>query len=85
MKEKDVNICCVVLGMFLLIFVDTTGVEGTEKQSVIWFAFQDRIGSVIPIIAEKKGFFLYEGLKVEPLRFNSGPACAEAPISAEPE
>ena len=49
-----------------------------ETPTVIRFAFQDRIGSVIPIVAATKGFFADEGLTVEALRFNSGPACAEA-------
>ena len=44
----------------------------------IRFAFQDRIGSVIPILAVTKGFFSDQGLEVEPMRFSSGPACAEA-------
>lgn len=47
-------------------------------ESEIRFAFQDRIGSVIPIIAVNKGYFKDEGLEVEPLTFSSGPACAEA-------
>ena len=42
------------------------------------FAFQNRIGSAIPIVAVEKGFFAKQGIAVEPLRFNSGPACAEA-------
>ena len=45
---------------------------------VIRFAFQDRIGSVIPIVADSKGFFKEEGLLVKSLRFSSGPACSEA-------
>jgi aliphatic sulfonates family ABC transporter substrate-binding protein len=51
-------------------------VEQTTKP--IRFAFQNRIGSAIPIIAVEKGFFKQQGLVVEPLRFSSGPACAEA-------
>lgn len=44
----------------------------------IRFAFQNRIGSALPVIAVEKGFFADEGLDVAPLRFNNGPACAEA-------
>ncbi len=44
----------------------------------IRFAFQDRIGSVIPIVAVANGYFKDEGLNVKPLTFSSGPACAEA-------
>lgn len=57
------------------------GLAGTGKATppkVIRFAFQDRIGEVIPIVATRMGFFDDEGLSVEPLRFTSGPACAEA-------
>nr|WP_320049427.1 NrtA/SsuA/CpmA family ABC transporter substrate-binding protein [uncultured Desulfuromonas sp.] len=42
------------------------------------FAFQNRIGSVLPIIAIKHGFFADEGLDVITQMFSSGPACAEA-------
>ena len=42
------------------------------------FAFQDRVGSMIPIVAVKKGLFKAHGVAVTPLRFSSGPACAEA-------
>lgn len=41
-------------------------------------AFQNRIGSAIPIVAVEKGYFQKEGVKVRTHRFNSGPACAEA-------
>ena len=44
----------------------------------IRFAYQNRIGSAACIVAVEKGFFADEGLDVEPFRFNSGPACAEA-------
>ncbi len=44
----------------------------------IRFAYQDRIGSVLPIVAVNKGFFAEQGVAIEALRFNSGPACAEA-------
>jgi aliphatic sulfonates family ABC transporter substrate-binding protein len=64
--------------MVLLIVFTTINGRCSEKDETIKFAFQDRIGSVIPIIAVKKGFFIDEGLKIKPLRFNSGPACAEA-------
>ncbi len=47
-------------------------------QDTIRFAFQDRIGSVIPIMAVTMGFFENADLRVEPQRFSSGPACAEA-------
>ncbi len=42
------------------------------------FAYQDRIGSVIPILAVNRGFFREAGIEVESRQFSSGPACAEA-------
>ncbi len=48
------------------------------SKNEIRFAFQDRIGSVLPILAVHEGYFADQGLKVKSLRFNSGPACAEA-------
>ena len=49
-----------------------------QSADEIRFAYQDRIGSVLPIIAVNKGYFADQGLIIKPLRFNSGPACAEA-------
>ena len=59
----------------LLFLCAPTGVMAAEK---LRFAFQDRIGSVIPIVAAQNGFFEAEGLEIKPLRFSSGPACGEA-------
>ena len=42
------------------------------------FAYQDRIGDALSIIAVKKNLFAAEGLQVRPLLFNNGPACSEA-------
>lgn len=42
------------------------------------FAYQDRIGDALSIIAVKKNLFAAEGLQVKPLLFNNGPACSEA-------
>jgi len=62
----------------LLAPLGTALTMGAEKPPVIRFAYQDRIGSVLPILAVRKGFFSAEGVTIEPLRFSSGPACAEA-------
>jgi sulfonate transport system substrate-binding protein len=62
----------------LLIPLTSLRAANGHKGSTIRFAFQDRIGSVIPIIACRKGFFKEQGLKIKPLRFSSGPACSEA-------
>lgn len=42
------------------------------------FAYQDRIGDALSIIAVKKNLFAAEGLQVKPMLFNNGPACSEA-------
>lgn len=42
------------------------------------FAYQDRIGDALSIIAVKKNLFATEGLEVKALLFNNGPACSEA-------
>ncbi|MBU1405318.1 MAG: ABC transporter substrate-binding protein [Proteobacteria bacterium] len=42
------------------------------------FAYQNRIGDAVSIIALNKDFFAEEGLRVKGLLFNNGAACAEA-------
>jgi aliphatic sulfonates family ABC transporter substrate-binding protein len=44
----------------------------------IRFAYQNRVGSAACIVAAENDYFAQEGLRIEPFRFNSGPACAEA-------
>lgn len=41
-------------------------------------AYQDRVGSVIPLVAVRQGFFKEAGVDVAAKQFNNGPACAEA-------
>lgn len=65
-----------MLLLCLLCFLTVSDAIADSRE--IRFAFQDRIGSVIPIVAVSKGFFEAEGLNVTPLTFSSGPACAEA-------
>lgn len=55
--------------------------DGQTPAPPIRFAFQNRIGSAIPMVAVEKGYFQQQNLVVQPLRFNSGPACAEALFS----
>jgi len=68
--------------LFLALGLLTALAACTEKPKTaskpIRFAFQNHIGSALPVIAVEKGFFADQGLEVEPLRFNNGPACAEA-------
>lgn len=62
--------------MFLFLSVGEALAAGSDKE--IRFALQNRIGSAIPLVAVEKGYFAALGLQVKALRFNSGPASAEA-------
>jgi sulfonate transport system substrate-binding protein len=59
----------------LTFFSSPTKAQSADK---IRFAYQDRIGSVLPIVAVNKGYFADQGLMIKPLRFSSGPASVEA-------
>lgn len=48
------------------------------SQHPLRVAYQNRVGSVLPILAVNQGFFADQGLQVESQVFSSGPACAEA-------
>ena len=69
------NYKMIALYFFILVYA---GVGDADGKSIIRFAYQDRIGSALSIISVKKGFFEEEGLQIKPMRFSSGPACAEA-------
>ncbi len=56
----------------------TLPAPGWTENLKLRFAYQDRIGSVIPAVAVRQGFLAQEGLDVATLQFNSGPACSEA-------
>lgn len=49
-----------------------------EVDGALRFAYQNRVGSGLCIIAVENGYFQAEGLQLRTFRFNSGPACAEA-------
>ncbi len=78
MKVRSIQMRTAMMLILVLVLVSPQGAKGAGKNTAIRFAFQDRIGSVIPIVAYKKGFFKKEGLSVKALRFSSGPTCAEA-------
>lgn len=42
------------------------------------FAYQNRVGDAVSLVAIEKGFFAAEGIQVKGVLFNNGPACAEA-------
>ena len=67
------TIAAIVLAVAIVFYAGNTSGE-----SAIRFAYQNRIGSVACVIASENHYFADEGLKIEPFRFNSGPACAEA-------
>ncbi|MCG8568031.1 MAG: NrtA/SsuA/CpmA family ABC transporter substrate-binding protein [Desulfobacterales bacterium] len=46
--------------------------------SVVRFALQDRIGSVLPMVAVERDYFSKQGIPIKPFRFSSGPSCMEA-------
>ena len=73
--RKGGKLCVLLAG--LLLFSGCTKPE-SQINPPIRFAFQNRVGSAIPVIAVEKGFFAEEGLVVDPLRFTNGPACSEA-------
>ncbi|MHC1791494.1 ABC transporter substrate-binding protein [Solidesulfovibrio sp.] len=53
-----------------------TAVAG--QPPVVRFAYQDRAGSVLPMVAVEQKFFEAAGVVVQTQQFNNGPACAEA-------
>lgn len=68
-----------MISPFLIIGWVMFSVSAVQAGSTeIRFAFQDRIGSVVPIVAVHNGYFTEVGLAVKPMTFSSGPACAEA-------
>lgn len=42
------------------------------------FAYQNRVGDALSLVAMHKGFFAAEGVQIKGVLFNNGPACAEA-------
>jgi aliphatic sulfonates family ABC transporter substrate-binding protein len=52
--------------------------QPSQAAEPLRFAYQNRIGDALSIIAVNKNLFTAEGLQVKPLLFNNGPACSEA-------
>ncbi len=78
MKANEIGFIASITVCFFVLLAMPGGPWSADDPPVVRFAFQDRIGSVIPIISDRKGFFEEQGLNVKPLRFSSGPACSEA-------
>jgi aliphatic sulfonates family ABC transporter substrate-binding protein len=70
-----VVVCATMAGVAVLVTLTSVGAH--RHRGSIRFAYQNRIGSAMCVVAVEKGFFTEEGVEVKPFRFNSGPACAE--------
>lgn len=62
--------------LFLLLLCPISSVSMAAEP--LRFAYQNRIGDALSIVAVNKNLFSAEGLTVKPLLFNNGPACSEA-------
>ena len=72
----------VVVGALCLVISAVIGsLEERPPSPRIRFAYQDRVGSAICVVAVEKGFFKDAGLEVAATRFDNGAACAEALLS----
>ena len=67
-----VGACCLVVAAVV------SSMRTRPPLPPIRFAYQDRIGSAICIVAVEKGFFKDAGLTVKATRFDNDPACAAA-------
>lgn len=63
------------VALALVIFCFSAAATAAEP---LRFAYQNRIGDALSIIAVNKKLFNVEGVQVKPLLFNNGPACSEA-------
>jgi len=69
--------------VFILLLISLWPLAGSAEQKPqtskpIRFAYENRIGGALPIIALRKGFFEKQGLNVTGLQFTSGPAIYES-------
>jgi len=76
--KLKIGLFCFGLLCLTGLWVSCVKTDEAGSRRPLQVAFQNRIGSAIPIVAVEKGYFQNEGIKVRTLRFNSGPACAEA-------
>jgi ABC-type nitrate/sulfonate/bicarbonate transport system substrate-binding protein len=66
-----------ILGVALVLVIFCFSAAATAAEP-LRFAYQNRIGDALSIIAVNKKLFNVEGVQVKPLLFNNGPACSEA-------
>jgi ABC-type nitrate/sulfonate/bicarbonate transport system substrate-binding protein len=76
-KLKNLAVFAALATAVVLALISCSQDRPESEPSPIRFAYQNRIGSAICVIAVEKGFFSAHGVNVEPFPFNSGPACAE--------
>ena len=67
-----------LLSRIIVLTIFCCGLPLAAAAEPLRFAYQDRIGDALSIIAVKKNLFAAEGLEVKALLFNNGPACSEA-------
>ena len=67
------------IGVSIVIIVSWLSFRGgSTAKPALRFAYQNRVGSALCIVAAEKGLFGDQGLTIRTFRFNSGPACSEA-------
>jgi aliphatic sulfonates family ABC transporter substrate-binding protein len=76
--KNDRNAMRLAIGCAFLLATSLAAAETCFAAEPLTFAYQDRIADAASIVAVNKGLFAAVGLNVKPLRFSSGPACAEA-------
>lgn len=79
-KTLSRQVIALILGGILVMGLAIWAVSRSADNGsdAIRFAYQNRIGSAACIVAVERSLFAEEGLPIQPFRFNSGPACAEA-------
>ncbi|MEW6594769.1 MAG: ABC transporter substrate-binding protein [Thermodesulfobacteriota bacterium] len=65
----------------LVLLLAGAGFSSARAGEPLRFAYQNRVGDAVPIVAVSRNFFAAEGLEVKALQFNNGPACAEALVT----
>ncbi|MDD3802683.1 MAG: NrtA/SsuA/CpmA family ABC transporter substrate-binding protein, partial [Desulfuromonas thiophila] len=67
-----------LMAVGLVFLLSLTAPSWATDSAPLRLAYQNRIGSVLPLLADQLGLFANQGLNVQIQRFSSGPACSEA-------
>ncbi len=78
MKKTRARFFLIAIALTLYFTASCAAVGTCAASEPVSFAYQDRIADAASVVAVKKDLFSAEGLQMKPLRFSSGPACAEA-------